>query len=129
MSAEFAYDTGRIPAAPMLPLRVGAPGTEPAVTMPALVDTGADMTVLPEHLPRQIHLPLIGQITVGGVGGAERRVPVYAAQVEAAGSRRIAEVLALGREALVGRDLLNFWLLHLDGPRQVLRVTTPSKAR
>jgi hypothetical protein len=59
------------------------------------------------------------------VGGTERRVPVYAAELKAAGGRRIVEVVGLGTEALIGRDLLNLWILHLDGPRRVLRVSPP----
>ncbi len=122
MKTQQAYDAQRTPPAPILPLRVGVPRGEATVAVVALVDSGADMTVLPQAVVRQIGLPAIGEITVRGVGGASRRVPLYAAQVEAPGVSRVIEVTGLGQEALLGRDLLNGWVVTLDGPRQILRV-------
>jgi hypothetical protein len=118
---EFPYDVRRTPPAPVLPIRFGPPRTEPTTAVAALVDSGADITVLPEGVPDALGLPQIGELTVRGVGGT-RRVAVYAAEVEAAGWRRIVEVVAVGSEALLGRDVLNAWVVTLDGPRQALRV-------
>src|SRR5207247_1404783 len=84
---EFPYDTKRTPPAPLLLLRVGLPQTEPATAVAALVDSGADITVLPEGLPETLGLPQIGEVAVHGVGDAVRRVPVYAAELKAAGWR------------------------------------------
>ncbi|KRT77220.1 MAG: hypothetical protein XU14_C0018G0038 [Armatimonadetes bacterium CSP1-3] len=122
MSQDYAYDARRTPPAPVLPVRLGAPGVEPTVFLVALVDTGADLSVVPEQVPAQAQLPRVGEITIRGVGGSQRRVPLFAAAVEAAGTTRIVEVVGLGGEALVGRDLLNRWTLRLDGPRQLMRV-------
>ncbi len=105
-----------------MPLRVGLPRGETAVALAALVDSGADLSVVPESVPRTLGLPSIGEITVHGVGGAARRVPLYAAEVEGAGLRRIIEVVAIGAEALIGRDLINELVVTLDGPRRLLRV-------
>jgi predicted aspartyl protease len=104
-------------------VRLGPPHGERATAAPALVDSGADVTVLPQGLPEALGLPQVGEITVRGVGGATHRVPVYAVEVEALGTRRIVEAAAVGGEMLVGRDLLNFWMVVLDGPRLVLRVS------
>jgi len=119
---EFPYDTKRTPPAPLLLLRVGLPQTEPATAVAALVDSGADITVLPEGLPETLGLPQIGEVAVRGVGDAVRRVPVYAAELKAAGWRGIVEVAGIGGESLLGRDVLNAWIVMLDGPRQTLRV-------
>jgi hypothetical protein len=124
VTLTFAYSESRDPAAPVLPLRIGVPHREPGVTMPALVDSGADMSVVPEMVARQGELPLIGSITVGGVGGVRRHAPLYAAQVEVAGIRRIVEVIGLGQEALIGRDLLNNRVVTLDGPARRLHLVT-----
>ena len=87
----------------------------------ALVDSGADITVLPEGLPQVLGLPQVSEVAVRGVAGTAR-VPVYAAELEAAGTRRIVEVVAVGVEALLGRDVLNGWVVTLDGPARVLRL-------
>lgn len=94
------------------------------MTMPAVVDSGADLSVVPDMVARRGRLPLIGSITVGGVGGTTRRARLYAAQVEVAGVRRIIEVVGLGQEALIGRNLLNDWVVTLDGPARRTIVTT-----
>jgi len=117
----FPYDARRSPPAPVLPVRLGPPRTEPATAVAALVDSGADVTVLPEGLPQALGLPQVSVVTVRGVAGTAR-LPVYAAEVEAADRRQIVEVVGLGGEALLGRDLLNRWVVVLDGPRRTLRL-------
>ncbi|MDQ7830016.1 MAG: hypothetical protein QN122_06030 [Armatimonadota bacterium] len=117
----FPYDARRSPPAPVLPVRLGPPRTEPATAVAALVDSGADITVFPEGLPQALGLPRVSEVTVRGVAGTAR-VPVYAAEVEAAGRRQIVEVVGLGGEALLGRDLLNRWVVTLDGPRRTMHL-------
>ncbi|MDR7555588.1 MAG: hypothetical protein QN157_08280 [Armatimonadota bacterium] len=102
-------------------MRLGPPRAEPATAVAALVDSGADVTVLPDGLPQALRLPQVGEVTVRGVAGTAR-VPVFAAEVEVAGGRRIAEVVGVGGEVLLGRDLLNQWVVTLDGPRRSLQV-------
>ncbi len=118
----FPYDTTRTRAAPVLPVRVGRPDGEPTVALAAVVDSGADITVLPAELATGMELPAVGDVRVAGIGGVVQRAPVYAVLVETAGRRRIVEAVALGGEALLGRDVLNAWRVVLDGPRLVTRV-------
>lgn len=122
VSRDFPYDSRRTPPAPVLPLRVGTPGVEPSVAVPALIDSGADITVLPHTLVASLNLPQVGYLTVQGVGGMTQRALVYAAEIEVRGLRRIVEVVGMGGETLLGRDVLNLWVVTLDGPRRVLRV-------
>lgn len=122
MSERFDYDATRYPPAPVLPLLVGRPGGAPSVSLMALVDTGADITVIPQTVARRLRLPAIGSLLVRGVGGTARPTPVYSAVVELVGVREVIEVLALGEEPLVGRDLLNRWTLVLRGPQRELEV-------
>lgn len=117
----FAYDRRRSPPAPVLPVRVGPPGAEVAAALLALVDSGADLTVLPDGLPASLDLPAVGKLTVRGVAGSAQAT-VYAAELEVAGRQRVVEVVALGGEALLGRNVLNAFVLTLDGPRLTVRV-------
>lgn len=123
---EFPYDTVRTPPGPVLPLRVGKPDADPPVALAAVVDSGADITVLPAELPAALGAPAIGEVAVQGVGGVVQRAPVYAVLLEAAGRRRVVEVVAVGGEGLLGRDVLNAWRVVLDGPQLRLRVEPPS---
>jgi hypothetical protein len=65
-------------------------------------------------------------VAVAGTGGLSQRAMVHAAVVEVSGSRWPIQVLAVGGEALVGRDLLNQWVATLRGPAQILEVETPT---
>lgn len=94
----------------------------------ALVDTGADSTVIPEELARRLQLPIAGRVRVRGVGGVSHIVPVHSLAVELAGFRDIIRVIALGAETLVGRDLLNRWVATLRGPQRVLQIDVSGAA-
>lgn len=117
----FPYDRRHSPPAPVLPVRVGAPAAGPVVGLLALVDSGADLTVLPEGLPASLGLPAVAQITVRGVAGTARAV-VYAVAVEVAGRQRVVETVALGKDTLLGRNVLNRLVLTLDGRAETLRL-------
>lgn len=122
MTPRYAYDERRQPAAPRLPVRVGVPGRTPEVLLAALVDTGADITVVPRAVVRQLRLPSINLIGVRGVGGELLQAVVYAAEFETDWTRFTAEVVGLGDEMLLGRDALNLWTLILEGPARKLEV-------
>lgn len=126
MGEEFPYDSSRRPPAPVLSLRLRGPNTEPVVVLTALVDTGADITVIPQNLARRLGLPFVRGIRILGVGGFSRHATVHSAEVEVAGMRDILEVVAFGSEALVGRDLLNRWVVRFDGPSQLLGIEARS---
>jgi predicted aspartyl protease len=127
VTRRFAYDQGKAPPAPVLPLLVAAPGSRESILVSSLLDTGADCTLVPAEIARRLHLPLVDRITVEGLGGAVRRAPVHAALIYLAGLRCLTRVIAFDSEAIIGRDLLNRLPLLLDGPR--LAVSIRSSAR
>lgn len=123
MTARYPYDPGFDPPAPVLPVRIGPPGAEvEGVLLRVLVDTGADLTVVPEDVAVGAGLPPIGEVEVRGVGGEVRRATLYAAEVEVADASEVVETVGLGEEALLGRNLLNAFVLTLRGPDGVLEV-------
>ncbi|MEA2626393.1 MAG: hypothetical protein QOD06_2438 [Candidatus Binatota bacterium] len=117
MTRRFVYDESADPPAPVLPLLLAAPESEESVLVTALVDTGADCTLVPADVVRRLRLPVVDRLLVEGLGGATRRAPVHLALVRVAGDRCLARVVAFEREAILGRDLLNRLTLSLDGPR------------
>lgn len=122
MTLRIGYDKLRAPPAPVLPMRLGAPGQELSYSMVALVDTGADTTVIPEEVAHRLRLPRVGEIGVRGVGGVRQRAQIHTVMVEVAGFRVAVEAIALGSDGLVGRDLLNRWVVTLRGPEQEMQV-------
>lgn len=122
MTVRVGYDKLRDPPAPVLPLRLGAPGEELSLSLVALVDSGADTTVIPVEVVSRLRLPRVGEIGIRGVGGVRQRAQIHTVMVEVAGFRGSVEAIALGSEGLIGRDLLNRWVVTLRGPEQAMEV-------
>ncbi|MDQ7843599.1 MAG: retroviral-like aspartic protease family protein [Armatimonadota bacterium] len=125
MKARFPYDLSRHPSIPVLPVRVGAGQGRGSSAVPAIVDTGADITVIPERLARNLRLAATGEVRIRGATGDSVRVPLYAATLSVAGSDITLPVVGLGREAILGRDIINRWTVVLRGPAGVLDVEAP----
>lgn len=129
MTEPFAYDASLDPPAPVVPVRISGPVGDEAVMLPMLVDTGADCTLVPAPIVRQLGLPQIDVIGVTGVGGARKRATVHAASVELGGLRVLARIVAFADEAILGRDILNQIVVTLDGPGLAMSVAGRSRTR
>lgn len=121
MTGQVPYSEEYDPPAPVLSVRLGSPSGGTGVHLVALVDTGADLTVMPVAVVRSLSLPVVATTRVAGVTGTTR-ANVHAALLDVGGASRMAEVVALGAEAILGRDVINQWVLALDGPRRVLEI-------
>ena len=123
MSQRFPYDRTKVPPAAVLPVKVAGAGGRGDAVSPALVDTGADMSVIPVRLARDLRLPVVGELRVRGVTGSER-VLLYGVELEIAGIRVPVQAAGIGTQMLVGRDVLNRWTLRFRGPEETLEVET-----
>lgn len=125
---RVAFDTSFDPPACVLPVRIaGLDEHDPAALLRMLVDTGADCTLIPARIAKTLRLPLIDRVEIQGVGGKVVAAPVHAARVRLGALRAIARVVALGDEALLGRDLLNRLVMQIDGPAQIIETTPRAK--
>jgi predicted aspartyl protease len=124
---RIPYSEDLEPPCPVLAVRVAAPPDGAGIGVVAVVDTGADVTLIPEAAARLLGLPAVSEIRITGVTGVAETADVCAAVMELAGHRGLAEVVAFGSEAIVGRDLLSRFVLRLDGPRQVMDIAAARK--
>jgi predicted aspartyl protease len=127
--ARFPYDASLDSPAPMIPVRIAGPVGDEAVMLPMLVDTGADCTLVPAQIVRQLGLPQIDVIGITGVGGGRRRTAVHAASVELGGLRMLARIVAFEDEAILGRDILNQAVVTLDGPGLAISIEPRESGR
>lgn len=111
------YDEAYAPPAPVAPVRLAAPDAGTAVLVSALIDSGADLTVIPVRLARLLGLSATDRVTVRGVAGSTHSVEVCAARVEFDGVADTIEILPLDHEALLGRNALRTAVVTLDGRR------------
>jgi hypothetical protein len=72
------YTTAYTPPAPVLNIRLAAPGDAPRVgPLSAVVDTGADGTLIPTEYLEQVEAVGVGDAFLHGVLGETREVHLY----------------------------------------------------
>lgn len=120
MDRSFTYDDSYDPPAPIVPLYLSNASGSDGIIVPALVDTGADATVVSEEVAEQLALPVVGYAEISGVGGTAREVALHAALLRLGGAELMVKVAAFDDECIVGRDLLSRFVTRLDGPNKTL---------
>lgn len=115
------YDSFYTPPMPVLHLRLSAPGEAPDDTLlSAIVDTGADATLIPIVYLEQVEAIVSGDAVLRGVLGEVRDIHLYEVDLHI-DALRLPDVLVagddFGAEAILGRNVLNKLILLLDGPR------------
>lgn len=95
-----------------------------AVRCPALLDTGAAVTVVPSQVAEAAELPQVGVVKLSSVGGTFKATQVMA-EFELPGLRPIVtQAVAVEKfdMCLIGADLLSQMTLLWDGPNQAIRL-------
>ncbi len=120
------YDRAMIPPAPVLSVKISAP-REPAhaESLPALVDTGADFTLVPQSWLLRVDAPEARWAFLRGLWSEQRQVTLYLVDLHL-GVGTLAGVEVVGvededlenQEIVLGRNILNQVILLLDGPHQ-----------
>ena len=99
--------------------------------MPALIDTGAQRTVLTRQAVNTVGLAKIGETRLISVGGFIDKVGVYAASIQFPRCQfTTVEVVSVSCcelphpliQCLLGRDILSRWILTYDGPAGSWRI-------
>jgi predicted aspartyl protease len=113
MKYSLNYD----PPAPSLTIRFSRPSSTRSGELQAKLDTGADITVLPQHVINELRLVPARRISVSSFD--QREVWRYTYFVDLSFQSfifKMAEVIgAVRRDALLGRDILNLLKITLDG--------------
>jgi hypothetical protein len=124
----FHYDPDFSPPAPVLEVIVQHPKTADLKTkVRAQLDPGSDISVLPESTAHAIGLQRDGELEVEGYDGLVARLPLCVVTLEVAGEiLPPMSVVVMPRSlAILGRDVLNHFILTLNGKNLSFKLEDP----
>lgn len=122
------YSTFLTPPGPVATVRLIHPATgAESHDFAGKLDTGADMTVIPEDLATQLALPPWGQIWAKGFDGPYAPHFVYYVRFVVQGYLipPVRCMSAHRNDALLGRDVLNQFIITLDGKKLTFEIADP----
>ena|SRR5712692_3961074 len=116
------YDSNQFdPPAPLARVSLRVPDGDKAVTdVPMLIDSGADLTLIPEGSVADLKLELDQGATYELEGFDGKRTLARSFQLELVFLSRTFKgrfLLVNSRTGILGRNVLNHFTLLLDGPR------------
>lgn len=122
----FDYDSNYFPAAPFVEIEVdGYTGSDNRRSLWAMVDSGADATMIPHTILQAIGATYKETTWMRGTAGGRIEVDLYLVAVQV-GSELIHGLHVVSipstNEAVVGRDVLNQLVITLDGLAGVTEV-------
>jgi predicted aspartyl protease len=123
---RFKYSEQFFPVALILSVKISPLGGSSNRDVSAKIDTGADITVVPKELVKQLGLPPRGVIYAKGAFDTQAKAQptffitlsindVFSFEVEVLSSER--------NNLLVGRDVLNQIILQANGPAKFFEIT------
>lgn len=126
MTSSYEYDNSYEPAAPAVVIGLSPSGGDvPRQQLVALVDSGADASMLPTDVLTAAGARIIEQRQMRGVVGSAVTVNLYLTAVHI-GNHTIHGIravgIAAGGEAIIGRDVLNQLEIILNGPAQEMMI-------
>lgn len=122
MPITFAYNKDLIPSAPYVQATICA---QNEISVYALVDSGADVTMLPDGILREVQATHIRSQTLRGVTGHPVVVEMYLVEVKI-GAYSIPGIQVVANrsgEAIIGRDVLQHLIVTLDGIGSVCEIS------
>jgi len=90
-----------------------------------LVDSGSDVTVIPRRMALDLGLQPSYEARSQGVEETGRDVTLFSAMIAVENEKaRFVDVLVWDEEfALLGRDIINRWVMTFDGPGFTLKLS------
>ncbi|MBI4674606.1 MAG: hypothetical protein HY741_23425 [Chloroflexi bacterium] len=123
---KFPYANDYFPPAPVMQVRFALPDKALRLgPIPALVDSGADVTIVPASIPEMLGAESDNDKVIRAYSGGGRIVKMYYLDIAIGEQRYPAVMVAADPQAdqvMIGRNLLNKLIITLNGPRQELEI-------
>lgn len=116
---DFPYDTSYSPAIPVCETTLIVPSSGLRLTVSAIIDTGADATIIPISQLRKIGARRAHEARLRSQWGEARRVYLYVVDMKV-GEFDLQGVYVVGddrgNECVLGRNVINRLKMLLNGP-------------
>lgn len=120
------YDSSYYPAMPMIELQIRRRAGQPPLVLKAIVDSGADATMIPLHHLRRLDVRKGQTKWLSGTAGGRYEVDMYTLAVQIGEQpAQYIDVVGIERqdEVIVGRDLLNQYVVTLNAPGHTVDIS------
>jgi hypothetical protein len=118
MIYTYDYDLAYVPAMPVVTISIGRADSATVLTLPALIDSGADATMIPIRHLKQVKAIKRQQVFIRSVSGKRAGATLYTVSLQFAHYQR-DRIDVVGNqdtdEVIIGRDVLNHLVVTLDG--------------
>lgn len=126
MIYTFDYDNRFVPSMPVAEIIIAGRRSATQLTLCAILDSGADATIIPERHLRQIRARRSGKAWMRGAALQRTLVNLYAVSLQL-GDFEQRQLLVVGgldeQEVIVGRDVLNQLIVTLNGLAAVTEIS------
>jgi hypothetical protein len=113
----YRYDSSVDPPAAHLPVQVTNPDTGASIRLLAKIDSGAAISVLPQTAILDLALEPMGDVLASGYDNQVALLPTYSVTfgVTSYTVQDVEVTASLRKDVLLGRDVLNHFILTLNG--------------
>ena len=121
------YDSTYDPAMPIIEIQIRQRAEQSPLTLKAIVDSGADATMIPLEYLRQLQARKVRTKWMRAITGGRYEVDLYTIAVQI-GDRPLGYIDVVGSgwqdEVIAGRDLLNQYTVTLNAPAHTVELST-----
>jgi predicted aspartyl protease len=121
----YEYDNDYNPAMPVVDIEIGRAMSTASLTLQALVDSGADATIIPINSLQEISARRSRKMWMRGTAGGRILVDLYQISLQLGPfTQTLLEVVGSTQnsEVIIGRDVLNHLTVILNGPAYSVEV-------
>ena len=121
------YSTNYYPPAPVIKIQISSAEKVVKLEYLGLLDTGADISVIPNHLVKDLKLKPRGEIDAQGYNGEIIRKRFYNANIflEERSFENVPVISSPVEGMLVGRNMLNQLTILLEGKKLSFQISDP----